>query len=476
MKLGLNLDLGLKGIFSDFSSKTIPITEDMFFGDYWQILNEKNRHLFIKGGRGSGKTSHIIRYILYLSYLQEYKDTKFMFFRKYAKNLKGTLFASIMEEMKFIDNFNHKKYGSSFKSIFKDFTYRESGMVLKNKHTGVSFGFAGVNLMFEAVKSTPEMTVAFYDESSGMYDYALNIINQTMRKSQNSGDFLNSDNIDALLKNQILRSFYAWNPEPTLTMEKYADSVCNTGLGKQYHINYNSFDPKGMNESIFINAESLKKTDFKKYEFDYLGKINLGELTLKNIELDYKSTSLKAYEEVYMGIDPTIEEASVKSDFTAFAFIGINKQSKVIDLWGYCFKDNIIRLLENPNTLKKIAIKPKATMIERNSIGAYFDKIQAINKTTSTFGVLMDYRAVKSKVIRVERIINDNFADYTFNLLVNISDTNFIDSIIRFYDPLKDTKYHDDGMDAFVYACNAMLENIKNNALKQQMNTIHYIL
>ena len=454
----------------EFFDVLVDIVKPFFYGGWFDILmGTENRHLFLTGGRKSGKTIHVCMSILLWSFHPKYYDTRFLLSRQYSKGVLESMGASFAEALDIINEACLSK-GSNIKifDYFKTSRTKSVEYIFQNNGTGVSFMYTGVDLVFNALKSTPKISLTYYEEASTISLQGIRALNETMRKREITKEEYFS----------FFKSIYVWNPEKDLLIKSFAENFVESKQGVLHTINYDTFILQGItkehiNEDTRISAEIAKATDFKQYQKDYLGIVNYAEDSLACFDFSLVSTQHKKYRKKYdflcVGIDPTIHSPTHISDFTAVAVLGIYQNAQgdfSYDLWGKCFRKTIKELFNDIHGFKKIIFddidnaKVDALMIEKNIIGDFFQDLS--RKPEFKFINYVDqYMATKdSKIVRIYKFLGD-MPDNSIKVLLNRSNNDFLLSLSNFNDNTSKTRYYDDGIDASAYAVFAFKRYLK---------------
>lgn len=408
-----------------------PIDKSLFYGDYFNILSRQERHTAIYGGRGSLKTTSIILYLLYCSYLPEYADKTFLLVRRHKEGIERTMGANFIEVLALIK----AKTGID---ISKDFKFR-GNILSENVRNKVKFNYTGLDKMVDSIKSTPSIAITFYDESGYMLPKQIDVVNETMRFQ------------DAQTNPSIIKSFYAWNPVRNLAIHEYIETLQAQGLGSMHKINYNTFSEKGANESIYHNAQNAIKRGQKFYEEEYLGIISYDDSTFKRIQITKEKPEYGKNTTYFVGVDPVIHQPKSTSDYLGVACLAVTnngaEKGYSYDAWGMCFRMTFQDFIKiDLKALLKIPKEPRIVMVEKNIIGEVFKGKLGKNWVTIMAGK-------ESKAARIERFLG--LEESPIKLIRPLSNTAFLQSVLEYKSTDGLMKKYDDGIDALAYACYA---------------------
>ena len=229
--------------------QTIDI-KDIIAPHFYKTFNSKKPHQIYKGGRGSTKSSMLS--IKIDEFNLEYTNCNAIIIKRYQNTIRNSVFKEIKRALKRLglqEDIDYKATVSPFQiHIFQ---------------TGNNIYFAGGD-DYEKVKG-------FIDEDAPI----------KMVWFEELTEFDEQDQID-----QIIATFSRGNDDWFVVMYSYnppknrfhwvniwADQMAQRDDVLVHHSDYRTVPPKWLGQKFIDEAERLKKYDFKRYEWIYLGKV-----------------------------------------------------------------------------------------------------------------------------------------------------------------------------------------------------------
>lgn len=300
-----------------------------FYNLHSDIKDNKYTHYWLKGGRGSTKSSFVsIEIILGM---MKNPDANAVAIRKVGVYLKDSVYGQLVWAI--------DKLGVSHK-----WQMRLSPLELVYIPTGQRILFRGADKP-RKLKSTKVhkgyIRYIWYeevDEFTGITE--IRTINQSLMRGGNNFDVFYSYNPP--------KSQRSWVNAETVKIQSDRKSNASAAV---HHSTYLSVPPAWLGETFFIEAEHLKKTKPEAYEHEYLGEVTgTGGEVFTNITLTTISDEeIQAFDRIKRGID-----FGYASD--PFVYVAAHYDSKHKRLFIF---DEIYKVgLSNAQAAEKIKEKP----------------------------------------------------------------------------------------------------------------------
>jgi len=296
--------------------KLLKVDRNQYSQHFYNVLVSNHRYLILFGGRGSGKTNHIILKLLSLTFLVEH--IHIVYARHEKTTLRDTTFKDIVN---YIQN-------SKFKDYFDYSTAYNSSMIFTNKLTGkqlVPFGLSDE----ENTKGISEATHIWVDEADKCTESQVTMINSVLRTPKSNRKQL-IISFNPVSERNWLRSFFFSENDAYKPHERFGDDIL---------IHHSTvYDNEYIDIPEYVNTLRL----------NYGERVNLLNVNLKGlwgIE-ENKSPFFYAFDEnkhvskvtllpnkdlpLYLSFDFNIDPATcVVSQFHEGSFINILKSYKI---------------------------------------------------------------------------------------------------------------------------------------------------
>ena len=318
-----------------------------FYKLHHSVKNNDYTHFWIKGGRGSCKSSFVsIEIVLGM---MKHQNRNAVVLRKVGVNLKDSVFEQLKWAIEMLGVTQHWEEKVSPLSL----TYIPTGQKIlfrggddpkKIKSTKISKGYVGY-LWYEEV-----------DEFFGMEE--LRSINQSLLRG---GDFFTV--------------FYTFNPPKSIASWVNDQSQYQRADTAVFHSDYRSVPEKWLGKQFSIEAEYLKKQNPTLYKHEYLGiAVGEGGQVFKNVSVRKITDDEKLdFKTVVRGID-----WGYAADPFVYVVAGYDNKKKRIYIYDEFFMvgakfNEIIKFIknENKNNNKIIAdsAEPRSNdMLKENGI------------------------------------------------------------------------------------------------------------
>ncbi len=257
--------------------KLSEVIAPAFYDLHLKLRDDRFTHFWIKGGRGSTKSSFVsIEIILGL---MEDKRANAVVLRKSKTNVRGSVFEQVL-------------WAVDVMEVNEFFEAKPSLSEIVYKPTGQKIVFRGVDdprkMKSAKFKNGYAKFVWFEeaDEFSGVKE--IRSINQTLLRG--NGNF---------------KVFYTFNPPISRknwvnseVLKKRKDKVV-------HHSTYLDVPKEWLGEQFILEAERLKKVDREAYKHEYLGTVTgTGGEVFKNLEIRAISDEeISAFDRIYRGLD-----------------------------------------------------------------------------------------------------------------------------------------------------------------------------
>ncbi len=248
-----------------------------FYSLHRDIMEEKYTHFFLKGGRGSTKSSFISIEIILGMMTDE--NANAVILRKVGINLKDSVFEQLEWAIETLGAWEYWDFRKSpLELIFKPtggrIIFRGADKPKKIKSTKFSKGYPKFIWFEEA------------DEFFGMEE--IRNINQSLLRG-GKGFFV----------------FYSYNPPKSI--RNWVNSI---GLEKRddvfiHHSTYLDVNKNWLGEQFFLEAKYLEKTRNDEYRHEYLGEVvGSGGEVFRNLNIrEISKEEIKAFDNIARGID-----------------------------------------------------------------------------------------------------------------------------------------------------------------------------
>ena len=248
-----------------------------FYDLFYEVEDAENTHYWLKGGRGSTKSSFIS--VMIILGIMKNPATNAVVIRKIGMYLKDSVYEQLVWAI----------YKLEVAELWKT---KLSPLELVYKPTGQKILFRGADKP-QKLKSTKVhkgyIRYIWYeevDEFNGISE--IRTINQSLMRGGNKYDV-----------------FYSYNP-PKSQRSWVNKEVLNTAPGKViHHSTYLDVPRQWLGETFFVEAEHLKETKPDAYAHEYLGEVTgTGGEVFTNIKLRHISDEeIKAFDRIKRGID-----------------------------------------------------------------------------------------------------------------------------------------------------------------------------
>ena len=243
----------------------------------FDILDHKHTHYFLKGGRGSTKSTFIGWVIPLL--LTQTPNAHAVVFRKTANTLRDSVFTQIQAGIAMLHLENY-------------FECTVSPMKITYKPTKQTIVFRGVDDKFK-IKSLKApfgyFAIAWFEECdtfAGM-DEIRSVLQSTMRGGQKYW------------------TFYSFNPPQTINNFMNQEVLVPRDDKIVHHSTYLSVPKEWLGEQFFNEAEHIKTINERAYNHEYLGEANgTGGNVFENVEIrEITNEEISRFDRIYFGLD-----------------------------------------------------------------------------------------------------------------------------------------------------------------------------
>ena len=248
-----------------------------FYNIHCDVQEERHTHYWLKGGRGSTKSSFVSVEII-LGIMQN-PDTNAVVLRKVGATLKDTVYNQLLWAI--------DKLGVSFK-----FRCNVSPLKIIYLPTGQEILFRGADdpIKIKSLKARKGYVKYIWYEETDQFSGIAEIrnINQSLMRGGTK-----------------YTVFYSYNP-PSSQMSWVNEAVLDTSPDKVvHHSSYLSVPRKWLGEQFITEAERLKATKPKEYEHEYLGVVTgTGCEVFTNVEVrEITDKEIENFDRLYYGLD-----------------------------------------------------------------------------------------------------------------------------------------------------------------------------
>ena len=299
-------------------SNKIPLTKligPAFYDIHHDIKNNKYTHYWMKGGRGSLKCSFVSIEIVkgLMEDGEQGNITHGLVYRKVGQ----TLATSVIPQIEWAINALGVAHLWNIPKRDRVFTFLPTGQTIrfegtddpmKQKGTKVSKGYFKY-IWYEEV-----------DQFNGIEE--IRTINQSIIRGSDTD----------------VSVFYTYNPPES--MQSWVNSEVNIPQDnkKVHHTTYLSAPKEWLGELFLIEAETLRKTNPKKYLHEYMGAVTgTGGEVFTNLEVrKITDDEVNMFDRIYMGID-----FGYSIDPAAYIKLHYDKKKNIIYLLDEIYKVNL---------------------------------------------------------------------------------------------------------------------------------------
>lgn len=248
-----------------------------FYDLYYDVAEERHTHYWLKGGRGSTKSSFVS--VMIILGMMQSPDANTVVLRKVGMYLKDSVYEQLVWAI--------DKLGVSAK-----WRQKLSPLELIYIPTGQRIIFRGADKP-RKIKSTKVhrgyIKYIWYEECAefnGMEE--IRTINQSLMRGGNG-----------------FCVFYSYNPPKSQRNWVNEEALTEQREKVIHHSTYQGVPRAWLGNSFFIEAEHLKKTKPREYEHEYLGQVTgTGGTVFDNIVLrELTDEEIKSFDRIKRGID-----------------------------------------------------------------------------------------------------------------------------------------------------------------------------
>lgn len=281
-----------------------------FYKLHKQIKNHKYTYYWLKGGRGSGKSSFISVEII-LNIMKDAENGDYgdaVIFRRVKDTLRGSVFEQI-------------KWAIYKLGVEEYWDIPESKLQITYKPTGQAIYFKGMDneKKSKSVKTKYYVKYIWFEEVDEVENYdKIRTINQSLMRG-GSNYFV----------------FFSFNPPESKRnwvnlhiLDEREDQIV-------HHSTYLTVPKEWLGEPFIGEAEYLKEHNYKKYEHDYLGVVTgtglevFTNVTVRKITQD----EIDNFEYIYLGMD-----FGFAADPTAFVKCSYNRNHRTVYIFDEIYK------------------------------------------------------------------------------------------------------------------------------------------
>ena len=261
--------------FMEVSLKSL--VSPQFYPVHWDIKENKYTHYWLKGGRGSAKSSFISIEIVFG--IMKYENANAVVLRKVGRNIKDSFYEQIGWAIKVLGVDDHWQG----KLSPPEFVYVPTGQKIlfrggddpkKIKSTKFSKGFCKY-IWYEET-----------DEFFGMDE--IRAINQSLMRG-----------------GEGFCVFYSFNPPKSQSSWINEEALIKEKGKKVYHSTYLDVPKDWLGEQFFIEAQRLKKVNPEAYRHEYMGEVTgTGGTVFRNITLrEITDGEIAVFDHTARGLD-----------------------------------------------------------------------------------------------------------------------------------------------------------------------------
>lgn len=296
---------------ADVQVRLKDIIAPNFYDLHKDVKQEKHTHYWLKGGRGSTKSS-VISIEIILGMMRDAEKgimSNALIIRRVKDTLEGSVFEQMIWAIDKLGVSNHWKIKLSplrliFEKTGQQILFKGADKPKKLKSTKVSKGW---------------IKYVWYEEVDEFenYDKIRNINQSILRGGSN---FL---------------VFYSFNPPESQRNWTNMEVLDEREDKFVSHSTYLTVPREWLGEQFIIEAEHLKKVNLKKYKHDYLGEVTgtglevFTNVTIRKIEEE----EIKAFERIRQGLD-----FGYGADPLSFTLCHYDKKRKRLFIFGEVYK------------------------------------------------------------------------------------------------------------------------------------------
>lgn len=248
-----------------------------FYGVHRSLMKNEYTHYWLKGGRGSGKSSYVSIEII-LGIMTDPKANGVVL-RKVAAHLKDSVFAQLLWAVQAL-------------GVMKEWECKVSPMEMIYKKTGQKIIFKGADQPRKIKSSKFRRGYAKYiwyeevDEFLGMGE--IRTINQSLMRG---GD--------------QFAVFYSYNPPKSLNSWVNQEALAEREDKLLHHSTYLEMPREWLGEPFFLEAEYMKKRNEEAYRHEYLGEAigSGGEVFHNLVFRQITAEEAAAFDHIARGLD-----------------------------------------------------------------------------------------------------------------------------------------------------------------------------
>lgn len=281
-----------------------------FYKLHKQIKKHKYTYYWLKGGRGSGKSSFIAIEII-LNIMKDAENGDYgdaVIFRRVKDTLRGSVFEQI-------------KWAIYKLGVEEYWDIPESKLQITYKPTGQAIFFKGMDneKKSKSVKTKYYVKYIWFEEVDEVENYdKIRTINQSLMRG-GSNYFV----------------FFSFNPPESKRnwvnlhiLDEREDQIV-------HHSTYLTVPKEWLGEPFVAEAEYLKEHNYKKYEHDYLGVVTgTGLEVFTNVTVrKITQEEIDNFEYIYLGMD-----FGFAADPTAFVKCSYNRNHRTVYIFDEIYK------------------------------------------------------------------------------------------------------------------------------------------
>jgi hypothetical protein len=420
-----------------------------FAPNYFEhIKNDALKYFCMKGGRGSVKSFTSCCHLIEESFLQKFKNAKFIFGREIQVSIEDSVYSLV-------------KLLIEKRRLTKYFKITARGM--ENKITGVKFLFKGFRAtggdtafsQLNKIKGMTNVKYIFVDEAQSLSEDTINVLFPTMNRGTTVGlienEYFKIDDEQAEFEADT-RFIFAMNPDfnkdpiiqklETFIDEEAANDENYKEIAKIVHVNI--FDlPKEFQDPQLIDQANSEREEI------HFNHIWLGEAFHKLSGMPFENLPLISIASDYeMPCIAFIDPSFNGGDFTAITFLGSMPNGRLAcwgklyaQAWDVCIDDLVSEIKKwNPVTVfyECNAIFGAAkTLFGQRGIQAK-PRLTVVNK--------------EAKIYRAASVVRNDL-----DLIENRSNREYIKNVTNYNTKAK----YDDGADSLASACCQVVTQLK---------------
>lgn len=204
----------------------IKLRESAYSSHFLELLHTDKRYVIAFGGRGSGKTFHIVLKLLLKSFEDKYNHI--LYVNKEMSHIRSQQYAFF-------------KMVASQTGLYSYFDWYNGDMRIVNKITGTKFTPVGMNDS-ERTKGIADASIVWFDEITKGTQEDFTTLNALLRTPKNKHQFIISFN--PVSDKHWLRSFFFKEEDAYALKDEFSDSY--------------------LNHSTYIHNEFIDRDDYKR--------------------------------------------------------------------------------------------------------------------------------------------------------------------------------------------------------------------